>query len=265
MMAGFLRLASYALLLTGLAFVALYVAPGSGHLRSAVGQSPPPPLTSGPLGDPTMLTAAAGNQAGEVDVRRIPAAHATRHWVWVVRAGRNDGRYRPWLGGNASSATISELDPGGAYRFIVIAGQRQDDGAWEWSGWTNWARGTARSAAGLPVPTPPGAARSGAEIEGVILSVDAAANSFVVRVTEYEHLGVSSQPDPITVDYDAVQSVERWLRPGRYVEAEGSYDPVGNVLRASRVEPDGSGGRRRPGRRRRPRRRRPRRRRPRRR
>ena len=72
----------------------------------------------------------------------------------------------------------------------------------------------------------------------MILSVDTSANSFVVRVTEYEHLGVSSVPDPITVDYDAVQSVEGLIRPGRYVEAEGSYDPVGNVLRASRVEPD---------------------------
>ena len=94
--------------------------------------------SSGPLGNPTNLTAAPGDQSGEVDLRWTPAANATAHWVYLARVGGGDSRY--WenaFAGDANTATITGLEPGKTYRFWVQAGQERSDGTTQGSEWSN--------------------------------------------------------------------------------------------------------------------------------
>ena len=98
------------------------------------------------LGNPTSLAAAPGSQSGEVALRWSPAANATVQWVYLVKPDGTDGRYWPHaLAGDAATLTVTGLDAGETYLFLVIAGQEQADGTPLWSQWSNWARGTPTS------------------------------------------------------------------------------------------------------------------------
>ena len=93
------------------------------------------------LGNPTNLTAAPGSQTGEVALSWSPAANATVQWVYLVKPDGTDGRYWPHaLAGDAATLTITGLDAGETYYFLVIAGQEQADGTTRWSQWSNWGQ-----------------------------------------------------------------------------------------------------------------------------
>ncbi len=237
--------------------------------RSAQAPPTPPPV---PLGNPTELTAVPGSDSGDVLLSWTPAIGASLHIVYLTKVGDDDGRYWPALAGDADTETITGLEPGHYYLFIVVAGREQgDDGSFQWSEWSNWAQGKAKATA-LPTPpatpastpggtsTPTGTSTPGgtstptgtstpaptetvyqyAEIEGVVVSLNTAANTFTMNVREYEHLGGTRPKSPVTVDYDSVESAENWLRKGLYVEAEGTYYPSRNVLVAYEVEREDS-------------------------
>ncbi len=229
-----------------LAIMASTVFAGLSYAASPAQAPPPPPPP--PLGSPTGLTAIPGSDSGEVLLNWTPAVGATLHIVYLIKIGGDDGRYWPASAGDADAETATGLEPGQEYLFIVIAGREQsDDGSFQWSKWSNWARGRART---LELPqTPPSTPASTpghtgrdyeyAEIEGVIVSLNTAANTFTMNVREYEHFGGTRPQNPVTVDYASVESVESWLRTGRYVETEGTYYPANNVLIAYEVEADG--------------------------
>ena len=109
-----------------------------------------PPLAAAlPLGNPTNLTAAPGSQTGEVALSWSPAANATVHWVYLVKPDGTDGRYWPHAqAGDTARLTVTGLDAGETYLFLVIAGQEQADGTTLWSQWSNW--GQAIPAGGPP-------------------------------------------------------------------------------------------------------------------
>ena len=94
-----------------------------------------------PLGNPTNLAAAPGSQSGEVALSWSPAANATVQWVYLVKPDGTDGRYWPHaLAGDAATLTVTGLDAGETYLFLVIAGQEQADGITLWSQWSNWGQ-----------------------------------------------------------------------------------------------------------------------------
>ena len=96
-----------------------------------------------PLGNPTNLTAAPGSQSGEVALSWSPAANATVQWVYLVKPDGADGRYWPHAqAGDTARLTVTGLDAGETYYFLVIAGQEQADGATLWSQWSNWGQAT---------------------------------------------------------------------------------------------------------------------------
>ena len=101
----------------------------------------PPAAAALPLGNPTNLAAAPGSQAGEVTLRWTAAANATVQWVYLVKPDGTDGRYWPHaLAGDAATLTVTGLDAGETYYFLVIAGQEQADGTTLWSQWSNWGQ-----------------------------------------------------------------------------------------------------------------------------
>ena len=76
----------------------------------------------------------------------------------------------------------------------------------------------------------------GAEIEGTVLSIDTTANTFTVRISEYEHFGQNVPTSPITVGYGQMAHIETWVIVGRRVEVEGNYDTSTNTLSAYEIE-----------------------------
>ena len=93
------------------------------------------------FGDPTELSAAPGSQTGEVALSWSQAANATVHWVYLVKPDGTDGRYWPHaLAGDTATLTVTGLDAGETYLFLVIAGQEQADGITLWSQWSNWSQ-----------------------------------------------------------------------------------------------------------------------------
>ena len=97
----------------------------------------------GKIYNPTNLVAAPGSQNGEVTLSWSPAATATVQWVYLVKPDGTDGRYWPHaLAGDAATLTITGLDAGETYLFLVIAGQAQADGSTRWSQWSNWGQAT---------------------------------------------------------------------------------------------------------------------------
>ena len=235
---------------------------------SAQTPPPPPPPPDTLLGNPAGLTAGPGDRPGEVALLWKPAANAETHFLYLVETGGDDGRYAPALSGDAGSATIAGLKTGQTYWFIVIAGRSGD--TYEWSEWSNWAQAAPRPVTPPPPPTPPATATpmptpaatatpsptptatampaprpryDDAEIYGRVISIDADANTFTMRVIRHEHLRGNSPSSPVTVDYDAVAYIEYWLRSDDYIEAEGSYYPNENTLRAHDVELEYRSGR----------------------
>ena len=101
-----------------------------------------------PLGNPTNLAAAPGSQSGEVALSWSPAANATVQWVYLVKPDGTDGRYWPHAqAGDTATLTVTGLDAGETYYFLVIAGQEQADGTTLWSQWSNWGQATLHATA----------------------------------------------------------------------------------------------------------------------
>ena len=93
------------------------------------------------FGDPTELSAAPGSQTGEVALSWLPAANATVQWVYLVKADGTDGRYWPDAqAGDAATLTVTGLEPGQTYYFLVIAGREDGQGNVQWSEWSNWGQ-----------------------------------------------------------------------------------------------------------------------------
>ena len=235
-----------------IAMVALLFGVNSDRPGLTAGPAQTPPATpQAPdvqLGNPTNLTAAPGGNPGDVALRWNPADNATFHLVYLVQVGSASGHYHLASGGDAGAATVSGLQFGQPYWFIVVAGRPGDGGApFQWSQWSNWIKATPVSPVLPTPPSVPGATIEptqeavccgNAEIEGIVIAVDTVANTFTVRVVEYEHFRGNRPANPMTVDYSSVEFVEIWLRSGLYVEAEGSYDPANGILRAYEVERD---------------------------
>ena len=93
------------------------------------------------FGDPTELSAAPGSQTGEVALSWLPGANATVQWVYLVKADGTDGRYWPDAqAGDAATLTVTGLEPGQTYYFLVIAGREDGQGNVQWSEWSNWGQ-----------------------------------------------------------------------------------------------------------------------------
>ena len=67
-------------------------------------------------------------------------ADATAHWIWSVKIDGTDGK---WTAGQAGSAVVGDLEAGQAYWFVVIEELGQQDGASQWSAYSNWDRAMA--------------------------------------------------------------------------------------------------------------------------
>ena len=124
--------------------------PGSEWLTptpSPPGDGGAPPVTPGPvptptglpLGNPGMLTATPGADAGTVDLQWAPAAHATAHWVWSAKWDNTGGK---WTRGGQDAATVSGLEAGQDYWFRVVAGREGSGETPRWSQWSKWAKAT---------------------------------------------------------------------------------------------------------------------------
>ena len=223
---------------------------------SALAQTPPtPPAPPTVLGSPANLTATPG-AAGQILLRWSPGANAETHLAYRVRADGSEGAFSPMLAGGADSAVIEGLTPTVPYLFIVIAGRGAGAAGYEWSDWSNWARATPGLPAPPPLPTPaptdrtsdpkdgsptPGP-RRWVEVEGIVISVDPTADTFKLRISEYEYFGASVPASPITISYRRVSSAESWLSAGKYVEAEGYYDAATNAIDAYEIDDDSDSG-----------------------
>ena len=93
---------------------------------------PPPPVA---LGDPTNLRASAAGP-GQVRLTWRPAPGADVHWLWSVKVDGTDGKYTR-ASGTASTTTVTGLENGQNYWFIIIAG-RNVNGEQGWSQWSQW-------------------------------------------------------------------------------------------------------------------------------
>ena len=143
-------------ILPALLALALVVALTAGLVEAQGAPSPPqPPGGSGPLGDPTGLTAEPGSYRGEVDLAWRPAANADIHWIWLVQTNGLGGRYVLAAGPSPGNLTVSELDAQHSYYFIVVAGQNQSDGPTQWSQWTNWSSAQPPAQPIRPTPDEP--------------------------------------------------------------------------------------------------------------
>ena len=110
---------------------------------------PAPPLQTPAVAGPTNLTAVSGPGVGEVSLTWTPAVNAAAHWVWSVKP---DGTGSRWHEADAAGATVvRDLEPGGEYRFVVIASQRAPAvGPPRWTGFSDWVKAVA-----LAPPPPP--------------------------------------------------------------------------------------------------------------
>ena len=108
---------------------------------------------AGPLGNPTALTATPGPGVGEVTLSWMPAVNATRHLVWSLRYDGGDSGWHE-AAGNAAALTVSDLDAGQDYWFIVIANQPPPTPGTmpRWSLWSNYVQATAMAAPPTPEP-----------------------------------------------------------------------------------------------------------------
>ena len=102
-------------------------------------------IFSQPLGAPSNLSAAAGN--GSVSLSWSRGANSDRHWIAYIKQS-------DWDAGNTGSGnvffvrasgnnshTVTGLDSGVVYAFVVIAGRGVGENA-EWSNWTSVVRET---------------------------------------------------------------------------------------------------------------------------
>ena len=91
--------------------------------------------------NPTGLATEPGNSPGEVALTWTPAADATAHWAWSVKA---DGTGGKWTEGQPGSAVVDGLEVGVTYWFVVIEELGQRDGVSQWSAYSNWEQSAPR-------------------------------------------------------------------------------------------------------------------------
>ena len=91
--------------------------------------------------NPTGLAAEPGNSPGEVALTWTPAADATAHWAWSVKADGTDGK---WTEGQPGSAVVDGLEAGVTYWFVVIEEIGQRGGVSQWSAYSNWEQSAPR-------------------------------------------------------------------------------------------------------------------------
>ena len=108
-------------------------ATGSFSLEISIDAPPSPPDV--PLGDPTNLRASPADPR-QVMLNWLPAPGAEEHWIWSVKADGTGGKWTT-VSGSANNATITGLQTGQNYWFIIIAG-RNVNGVQEWSQWSQW-------------------------------------------------------------------------------------------------------------------------------
>ena len=107
--------------------------------KITVTDTPSSQPVSGQLAAPANLVVAPGAQSGTVNLRWDAPANAQYHFVAWIPAGTADLNRASILPFSAEGmATISGLNPGAMYNFIVIAGR------WEWSPvygpkWSEWS------------------------------------------------------------------------------------------------------------------------------
>ena len=116
---------------------------------------PSPPM--GALGNPTNLRVANGG-FGEALLTWEPADNAEVHWIWSVKADGTGGKWTQ-AAGDADWATVSDLQNGETYRFIIIAGSTAT-GVQQWSQWSQWV--SFRVSGSGPAATAPTSIASGA-------------------------------------------------------------------------------------------------------
>ena len=115
--------------------------------RSSLQHGPTPPVTPQPvpsptpvvLGNPAHLAVEPTGYTGEVTARWEPAQNATVHWVWSAKW---DGTGGKWTPSARNQVVVSGLEHWEDHWFTVIAGIDRGSGLYEWSKWSNWARGS---------------------------------------------------------------------------------------------------------------------------
>ena len=98
-----------------------------------------PTPTPAPLGDPTNLGAEPTGHTGQVQLWWQPAQNATVHWVWSAKW---DGTGGKWTHAARNQVVVDGLEHWEDHWFTVIAGIDRGNGKYEWSKWSNWARGS---------------------------------------------------------------------------------------------------------------------------
>ena len=259
-----------AVLVLAVVFFAVSGQPGLTVGPSQTTSTPVPtaePTPTPVLGNPSGVSAAHGvipdSPPGSIVLRWIPASNATLHLIYLVKSDGSDRRYWPVSDG-AYVETITGLEIGQTYWLTVIAGRAgAGNGSVEWSQWSDWVEATPALPGLPPPPTRPQASATPAnsatpassvtptgtetptrastasryvEIEGNVISVDAAAETFEVQVVRHEYFGSVAPPDQVTVNYSGVRFIANWISSGLYIEAEGTYDATSTTLYAHEVE-----------------------------
>ena len=106
------------------------------------------------LSAPTNLIAMAGSESGAVDLRWNPPAGARYHFVaWIPEESQNLFEAGTLPVSAEGRASVTGLEVGKTYRFVVIAGRWDwsTDFGPKWSPWSGWVSATA--AAPNPPPT----------------------------------------------------------------------------------------------------------------
>ena len=129
--------------------IAMAMAVSSGAVQ---GQDGSPALSSAALGNPTGLRIIRAEER-QVQIAWEAADNAEINWIWSVQPDGTGGKWTR-AGASANSATVSELEPGRSYWFIVIAGRTVQE-AQEWSLWSNWVMARTSAVGLAPVAQNP--------------------------------------------------------------------------------------------------------------
>ena len=117
--------------------LAVFAITGADEASAAEPRQGLPPFTPLVPFDPTDLGAMPGVNPGEVHLNWNASPNATAHWVWSVKSDNTGGK---WTAGQAGTATVSGLEIGQLYWFIVIAAQQRTGEPVSWSEFSNWTQ-----------------------------------------------------------------------------------------------------------------------------
>ena len=153
---GYCRAVRLAVATAAVAVVVFTISVADEAVAAEPSQGMPPYTPVVPF-DPADLEATPGVNPGEVDLRWTASANATAHWVWSVKSDNTGGK---WTAGQVGSATVSGLEIGQLYWFIVIAAQQKTGEPVRWSEFSNWAQS-------LPQPELPATPTPGSDTESI--------------------------------------------------------------------------------------------------